>query len=67
MSALVVQMPSALVVVTAAVGEISVGLSVAGIGMAVRGTGLGVAKGAPHPTKNNVINVTPIMCCGKLW
>jgi hypothetical protein len=67
MSALVVQIPSALVVVSAAVGWTAVGISVGGIGVAVDGTMMEVAAGAPHPTKNNAINVTPIICCGKCW
>jgi hypothetical protein len=51
MSALVVQVPAALVAVAAAVG----------------GTGVGVAAGAQHPTKSNVTDVSPIICCSKFW
>jgi hypothetical protein len=67
MSALLVQTPSALVAVAAAVGGSAVGVSVDGIGVAVGRTGVDVATGALHPTKKNVTNITLIICCGKYW
>ena len=43
------------------------GASVGEVGVAGRRTGLGVTVGAPHPTKNNMSSVTPIICWGKSW
>ena len=41
------------------------GVDVGGTGVAVGGTG--ATAGAPHPTKNNMTNVTPIICCSDFW
>jgi hypothetical protein len=37
------------------------------MGVSVGGIGVGVATGAPHPTKNNVTHVTPMICGSKFW
>jgi hypothetical protein len=54
-----------------AVGEMGVGVAVGGIGVGVSvgGTsvgvdvGSGVAAGAPHPTTNDMTNVSPTIDC----
>ena len=45
----------------------STGVGVGGISVDVSGSGVGVITGAPHPTKNNITNVTPITCCSNFW
>jgi hypothetical protein len=49
------------------VGGTGVGVAVGGIGVGVAVGGTGVAAGAPHPTKSNITNVTPIICCSNFW
>jgi len=51
---------------------VGVGVGGSGVGVAAGSSGVdvdtgasdtGVAVGEPHPTKNNVTNITPITCC----
>ena len=59
-----------------AVGGTGVGVGGSGVGVATGSSGVdvaagasdtGVAAGAPHPTKSNISNVTPVTCCSNFW
>jgi hypothetical protein len=66
-SALVVQIPSALAAVAIAVGGTAVAASAGGMDISVGGTGLAVAASTPHPDKDNVTNVSPTIIFSKFW
>jgi hypothetical protein len=46
-----------------AVGGTGVAVAVGGSGLDVAVSGGDVAAGAPHPTKDRVTQITPMICC----